>query len=89
MIVTITQYANLAVDKAGTQLPIGGNALDSIKATAVGALTPLNGDARFVRICSDTKVEVVIGGLSHYVAADQPEYHSVGGGQSVTLVAVV
>lgn len=88
MIVTVTQFRNLAVDKLGQIMPIGGERLVSEKRTTVGAFAALNADARIVRVASDTAIEVVIGGKSDYLPANQPEYFSVNGLETVTVAAV-
>lgn len=57
MLVTVTEYANLARDGAGSTVPLGGDRIASQKATAAGTIT-LDGSTRFVRIATDTKIHV-------------------------------
>ena len=88
MIATITQYRHLAVDHVGNILPIGGARIASEKRTSAGSFAALDSNARFIRVASDTGLEVTIGGKSDFVPANSPEFFQVGGGEAVSVAVV-
>lgn len=93
MLVTISQFRQLAKDQDGNLLPLGNDRLACEKRTAVGAFTALDPDAAFIRIATDTAIQMdITGGATtsddEFFPANSVEYLSVNGGEVLTIAAV-
>lgn len=90
MLVTLTQFAALAQDQDGNVLPLGENRLACQALTAAGSFTALQSGARFVRIATDTAIQLDIAGGStttadEFFPANSVEYIAVHGGETLTI----
>lgn len=89
MLLTITEYAKLATDENGNVLPMGKNKIASTGKT--GAAThALNADTKFVRIATDTAVQIDMAGGetaggSEYLLANTVEFFAVKGGTTLDI----
>lgn len=92
MIVSISQFAALATDQNGNVLPMGKQRLACEVKTAAGAFTALVAGARFVRIATDTAIQMDIDGgattsADELFPANSVEYLAVDGGETLTIAA--
>lgn len=89
MLLVITEYASLAMDANGNVLPMGSRRLASTGKTAAATHT-LAGGTTFVRIATDTAVQIAMDGSetganSEYLLANTSEYFSVKGGSTLDI----
>lgn len=92
MLVTISQFATLAKDQNGNVLPLGYQRLACQARTTAGAFTALGAGARFVRIATDTAIQLDIDGgavtsADELFPANSVEYIAVDGGEVLTIAA--
>lgn len=92
MIVSISQFAALAQDQNGNTLPLGKQRLACQVRTSAGAFTALAGGCRFVRLATDTAIQLDIDGGTTSAAdelfpANSVEYLAVDGGEVLTIAA--
>lgn len=89
MIVTITQFARLAVDANGNPMPLGADRIACEARTSVGAFAALNANTRLIRVATDTPVRLDIAGGTTDTADELipagVEYFSVKGGETLTI----
>lgn len=93
MLVTITQFAEVAVDANGNTLPMGARRLACTTRTADGAFAALDTRCRFIRVATDTKIQMDIAGgattsADELLIADTVEYFAVVGGEVLTIATV-
>jgi hypothetical protein len=94
MLVTITQYTELARDANGNVLPLGGagSRLGCIVADAAEELDPLDAQTRFVRLTTDTAIQIDIAGGATPADGELfmpgTEHFAVQGGETFTIGAV-
>jgi hypothetical protein len=62
MIVSISEFAALAIDQNGNTLPLGKQRLACQVRTSAGAFTALSAGTRFVRVATDTAIYMDIDG---------------------------
>lgn len=92
MLVTITQFRQLATDEQGNVLLGMGKDRTACQAlTAAGSFTALDADTAFVRLCTDTQIQLDIDGGA-VTTADElfmpGEYmFSVNGGETLSFIA--
>lgn len=89
MLLTITEYAGLASDDNGNVLPMGRNKIASTGKTAA-ATHALDAQTRFVRIATDTAVQIDMSGGetaagSEYLLAYTVEFFAVKGGITLDI----
>ena len=93
MIVTITQFARLAVDANGNTMPVGADRIACEARTTAGAFTALNASARFIRLATDTAIQMDIAGGTTTTADELfmpgETYLAVKGGEVLTTIAAV
>lgn len=92
MIVSITEFQRLAKDTNGHTLPLGAGRLGCQVRTSAGAFTALGGGTRFVRLATDTAIQMDIAGGSttsgdELVPANTVEYFAMRGGETLTIAA--
>jgi hypothetical protein len=92
MIVSISEFAALAMDQNGNVLPLGKQRLACQVRTTAGAFTALQAGTRFVRIATDTAIHMDIDGGStnssdELFVANSVEYIAVDGGETLTIAA--
>lgn len=58
MLVTITEYTELATDGNGNKIPVGLDPSGRQELTADGTADPIGGGSKFVRIATDTAIRV-------------------------------
>ena len=92
MLVTITQFSRMALDANGSTIFMGKDRIACEARTTAGSFTALNSDAAFVRIATDTAIQIdVTGGAT--TSADElfmpgVEYIAVNGGETLAFIAV-
>jgi hypothetical protein len=93
MLVTITEFSQLARDSNGNVLPLGEGRIACNVRTTVGAFPALSGDTELVRIATDTAVQMDIRGgatdSSDELFMPGVEFIAVTGGETLTIAAVV
>lgn len=82
MKVSLTQYRRCAYDANGNPLPVGGDKITSQVITAAGAFAALADDCRFVRLATDTAIQVettggAAGANSELFPANSVEFFAV------------
>ena len=92
MLVTITQFSRLARDDNGAALPLGEGRIACDVRTSDGDFSALDGSTRFVRIATDTPVQLDIAG-GETDSADElfmpgVEYIAVRGGETLSIAEV-
>lgn len=90
MLVTITQFSSLAYDVNGNPLPMGKTRTACEKRTAAGAFAPLASNTKFIRLATDTAIQMdVTGGTTdtsdELFPANSSEYVAVNGGETLTI----
>lgn len=93
MLVTITEYARIAQDANGNPLYLGKDRIGCQARTSVGAFTALNADTSFVRIATDTAIQMDVAGgttssTDELFPANGVEYLAVNGGETLTIATV-
>lgn len=93
MLVTITQYARMAEDANGNCLYLGKDRIACEARTSAGAFTALDARTKFVRIATDTAIQMDIAGGSttsqdELFPAGIVESFSVNGGETLTIATV-
>jgi hypothetical protein len=92
MIVSITQFASLAIDLNGCPMPLGKDRIACQVRTSAGAFTALNALTRFIRVATDAAIYMDITGgtttsADEYFPAGSVEYLAVNGGETMTIAA--
>jgi hypothetical protein len=90
MKVSITQFRALAVDANGNVMPLGRDRIACEVRTAVGAFAALNADAEFIRVATDTAMQMDITGgatdaTDELFPANSVEFLAVHGGEVLTI----
>jgi len=90
MLVTITQFSRLAEDSNGRLLPLGHGRIACQSRTSGGVFTALGTTTRFIRIATDTAIQMDIAGGSTTSAdelfpAGSVEFLAVSGGETLTI----
>jgi hypothetical protein len=81
MIVTVTEFAQLARDLNGHLLPLGTNRIACQELTAAGAFEALQSATHFVRVASDTGLRVYVdGGYYGFFPPGGVEFKAMEGG---------
>lgn len=90
MLVTITQYRKLAIDANGNVLPLGGDRISGEELTLADDATALDPGARFVRIATDTPVQISgVGGTGDAdLYLPGVEFIAVKGGETLTVATI-
>lgn len=90
MKITLNEFATIATDGDGNDLPLGGRCSASQELNAVGAAAALNDDTALVRIATDTAVTSNVYGSGSVALhpAGSAEVFYVAGGESITFVEV-
>lgn len=90
MLVTITEYRDLAKDGNGSVLPLGGSRSGKQSRTSVGAFAALADDTQFIRIATDTAItlDVDSSSIDELYPANSVEFLAVSGGEVLTIAAV-
>lgn len=88
MLVTITEYRDVARDGAGNALPLGANKIEMQSQTAAGAFAALNASTRFVRLATDTAITIDNGDGDEEFYPAGVEFIAVQGGATLTTTAV-
>lgn len=93
MLVTITQFAKMARDANNHPMPIGAGRIACQARTSAGAFTALDPSTRFVRIATDTAIQMDIAGgtttsSDELFPAGVIDYVSVTGGETLTIAEV-
>lgn len=89
MLVTLTQFRSLARDQDGEVLPLGRDRLACASRTSAGAFAALDSDCSFVRLATDTAIQLDIAGgavtsADELFPANSVEYFAVNGGETLT-----
>jgi hypothetical protein len=88
MIVTMTEFAQLARDQNGHLIPLGTNRLVCQELTGAGAFQALQGATRFVRLASDTGLRVYVdGGYYGFFPPGGVEFKAMEGGAVISVTA--
>lgn len=92
MLVTVTQFRTLARDQDDNLLPLGRDRLACEARTTAGAFAALDADCSFVRIATDTAIQLDIAGGATSAAdelfpANSVEYLAVNGTEVLTIAA--
>ena len=92
MKVSLSEFAALAKDADGAPLPLGKNRLACQVLTGAGAASALNTKTRFVRLATDTAIQVDITGgatdaTDELFPANSVEFIAVHGGEVLTVAA--
>lgn len=90
MIVSLSEFATLAIDQNGSTLPLGKQRLVCQTRTSVGAFAALQAGTRFVRLATDTALYLDIDGgttntSDEWFPANSVEYLAVDGGEVMTI----
>ena len=85
---TITEYDRLTRDGTNSVLPIGQAGMKSSKRTSNGTFPALDPSASFVRVATDTAIELTFNGTSMFFPAQSVEYIGVSGGEVLTVVTI-
>lgn len=93
MLVTITEFSRMARDDNGSPLYLGEGRIACQARTSAGAFTALNDATTFVRLATDTSVQLdIVGGTTNSAdelfPAGSVEYLAVRGGEILTIAAV-
>lgn len=94
MIVTITEYERCASDINGVPLYLGKDRIACQARTSIGAFSALSTRTKFVRIATDTAIQMnVAGGSSgstdEFFPANNVEYLAVNGGEVFNIALSV
>lgn len=90
---SITQYRACAVDANGNPIPVGDarGILGRQCLSAVGAFAALSAECRFIRLATDTAIQMDIQGGATTVADEVfpagVEFIAVNGGETFTIAA--
>lgn len=92
MLVTISQFRTLAKDANGNTLPLGDERLSCQARTSAGAFTALDAGCKFIRVATDTAIQLDINGGSttsadELIPANTVEWFSTDGGETMTIAA--
>ena len=92
MLVTISEFSQLATDQNGNILPLGQRRTACQARTSAGAFTALGAGTRFVRVATDTAIQLdILGGSTtsadELFPANSVEYLAVRGGETLTIAA--
>jgi hypothetical protein len=88
MIVTITEFAQMARDLNGHLLPLGTNRLSCQELTGAGSFQPLQSATHFVRLASDTGLRVYVdGGYYGFFPPGGVEFKAMEGGAVISITA--
>jgi hypothetical protein len=90
MLTTISEFARLAQDQNGNVLPLGLQRLACQTRTSAGAFSALQAATRFVRVATDTAIQMDIDGGTTNTAdelfpSNSVEYLAVDGGEILTI----
>lgn len=90
MKVSLTQFRALARDANGNPIPVGEDRLACEVITAAGAFAALRADTEFVRLATDTAIQMDISGAATTAAdelfpANSVEFIHVAGGETLTV----
>jgi hypothetical protein len=90
MLVTITEFSRLAIDSNGAQLPLGAGRIACQAVIADGDANALTNGTRFVRVATDTAIQINIAGGSttssdELFPANSVEYIAVRGGETLAI----
>lgn len=92
MLVTLTQFRKLALDSNGNICPMGSERINCMKRTSAGAFSALSPDCRFVRLATDTAIQLEIDGggapSNGELFNAGVEFLSVRGGETMTIGTV-
>lgn len=93
MLVTITQFERMARDANGNPLYLGEGRIGCQALTGAGAFTALDGRTKFVRIATDSAIQMDIAGgtttsADELFPAGSCEYLAMRGGETLTIAAV-
>lgn len=93
MLVTITEFSKLAQDANGECVYLGDDRIGCQSRTAAGAFTALSARTRFIRIATDTAIQMDItgsatSGTDELFPANSVEYIAVKGGETLTFATV-
>lgn len=91
MLVTITEFSRLARDDNGNVVPLGEGRLACQSRTAAGAFSALNAATKFIRVATDTSIQIDIAGGSvntsdELMPGASVEYFMVRGGEVLSFV---
>lgn len=94
MLVTITEFSRMARDDNGNPLYLGEGRIACQARTSAGAFVALNDATTFIRIATDTGIQMDIAGGSttstdELFPAGSVEYLSVRGGLTLTIAAAL
>lgn len=92
MLVTLSQFTKLGRDALGNVLPLAVDRIACEARTTAGAFTALNGKTRYIRIATDTAIQVDFAGgattsADELIPANATEYIAVNGGETYTIAA--
>lgn len=91
MLVTITQYSRMALDANGNPIYLGDNRIACEARTAAGAFTALDAATRFIRLATDTSIQMDITG-GETTSADElfpegsVEHLPMNGGEVLNII---
>lgn len=86
MIVTITEFAQLARDQNGNVLPLGSHRIGCQELTAAGAFNALQTSTSFVRLATDTGIRLTIDGAYFgYYPPNGVEFKAIGNGAVISF----
>lgn len=91
MLVTITQFERQARDANGNLLYLGEGRLGCEARTSAGSFTALDARTKFVRIATDTGIQMDIAGgtttsADELFPAGSVEYLGVSGGEAFSII---
>ena len=94
MLVTITEFSRMARDDNGNPLYLGEGRIGCQARTSAGAFSALNDATTFVRLATDTALQMDFAGgvtssVDELIPAGSVEYLSVRGGETFTIAAAV
>lgn len=94
MKVSITQFRDLAVDALGNVLPMGRDRLGCEVRTAAGAFAALSADCKFVRLATDTAIQMDIAGgatdaTDELFPANSVEFLAINGASGAKVLTIL
>lgn len=91
MIVTITEYRELAEDADGNKMPMGAFRLASQSRTADGAFAALNEQTTFIRVATDTAIHIdplggAVSSADELMPGGSIDFFKVEGGAEISIL---
>ena len=92
MLVTLSQFTKLGMDANGNVMPLAVDRIACEAQTAAGAFAALNAKTRYIRVSTDTKIQMDYAGgtttsADELVHANSEVWLAVNGGEVFTTAA--